>query len=66
MSSQEKKEKDSSRTDAPVVEVQADRTLVDRGKQISEVADDLVQQIDDLLEQNAAEFVKRFVQRGGQ
>jgi ubiquitin-like protein Pup len=37
-----------------------------KGEAITKAADDLMDEIDEVLEQNAAEFVQNYVQRGGQ
>ena len=37
-----------------------------KGKKIKEDLDKLLDEIDDILEENAEEFVKSYVQRGGQ
>jgi prokaryotic ubiquitin-like protein Pup len=38
----------------------------ERGKKLSENLDALLDEIDGILEENAAEFVENYVQRGGQ
>ena len=40
--------------------------LAKRGKELKEEMDALVDEIDEVLEENAGEFVKNYVQRGGQ
>ena len=40
--------------------------LAKRGKELKESMDALVDEIDEVLEENAEEFVKNYVQRGGQ
>jgi len=40
--------------------------LSKKGKKIKEDLDNLLDEIDDILEENAEEFVKSYVQRGGQ
>jgi prokaryotic ubiquitin-like protein Pup len=40
--------------------------LAKKGKKINEDLDNLLDEIDDILEENAEEFVKSYVQRGGQ
>ncbi len=40
--------------------------LAKRGKDLKEEMDALVDEIDEVLEENAEEFVKNYVQRGGQ
>jgi ubiquitin-like protein Pup len=40
--------------------------LAKKGKELKEDMDALVDEIDEVLEENAEEFVKNYVQRGGQ
>ena len=40
--------------------------VVEKGKKIKEDVDELVGGIDDLLEENAEEFVRSYVQKGGE
>ena len=40
--------------------------LTKKGKKLKEDLDNLLDEIDDILEENAEEFVKSYVQRGGQ
>ena len=40
--------------------------LTKKGKKIKEDLDSLLDEIDEILEENAEEFVKSYVQRGGQ
>jgi ubiquitin-like protein Pup len=42
------------------------RSLEQRGKDLKDAIDDLLDEIDDTLEENAEEFVRSYVQRGGQ
>jgi ubiquitin-like protein Pup len=44
----------------------ANPEVAKRGKKIKEDVDKLLDEIDDILEENAEEFVKSYVQRGGQ
>jgi ubiquitin-like protein Pup len=44
----------------------ANPELTKKGKKIKEDIDKLLDEIDDILEENAEEFVKSYVQRGGQ
>lgn len=65
MAEQERK---SKRTEAPPREeaAQANPETVKKGKKLKEDLDRLMDEIDDVLEENAEEFVKSYVQRGGQ
>ncbi|OGC01441.1 MAG: ubiquitin-like protein Pup [candidate division NC10 bacterium RIFCSPLOWO2_12_FULL_66_18] len=40
--------------------------VTEKGKKLKEDMDKLVDEIDDVLEENAEEFVKSYVQRGGE
>jgi len=42
------------------------KKLAKKGKELKEEMDALVDEIDEVLEENAEEFVKNYVQRGGQ
>lgn len=44
----------------------AQASLAKRGKALDETIDQLIAEIDDVLEENAEEFVKSYVQRGGE
>ena len=44
----------------------ANPEVAKRGKKIKEDVDKLLDEIDDILEENAEEFVKSYVQRGGE
>ena len=47
-------------------EIQPDPKVVETGQRLTEEMEDLVDEIDKVLEENAAEFVKNYVQKGGQ
>ncbi len=64
MAEQERKQRKSDRS-AQDAEVTATRdTRV--GEDLSGKIDDLLDEIDSVLEENAEEFVKNYVQKGGQ
>jgi len=44
----------------------ANPELAKKGKKLKEDIDKLLDEIDDILEENAEEFVKSYVQRGGE
>ncbi len=56
-----KKSKDKSEKS-----VKADPAVVEKGKKIKEDIDELMEEIDNVLEENAEEFVKNYVQKGGE
>ena len=47
-------------------EIQANPKVAETGQRLKEEMDDLVDEIDKVLEENAAEFVKNYVQKGGE
>ena len=66
----EKQERKSDSTKDPSVkddqEVKANPKVVETGKKLQEDIDQLVDEIDEVLEENASEFVKNYVQKGGE
>ena len=54
----------SSETDTEVEE--AAPVVSERGEKIKAELDDLLDEIDEVLEDNAEEFVRNYVQKGGQ
>ena len=62
MAEQERKQTRSTESDAEVVETDA----VEQSEELSERIDDLLEEIDSVLEENAEEFVKNYVQKGGE
>lgn len=65
MSKQEEVSK-PKKGEAPAAEVKANPKTIERGKDIKKGIDELLDNIDDVLENNAEEFVKNYVQKGGQ
>jgi len=47
-------------------EVEAEPVTSDSGERIKAELDDLLDEIDEVLEVNAEEFVKSYIQKGGQ
>ena len=68
MAEQEQKRKGSgSRSTEPDTEVEeATPASSERGEKIKAELDDLLDEIDEVLEDNAEEFVRNYVQKGGQ
>jgi ubiquitin-like protein Pup len=68
MAEQEQKKKGSgTRSTEPEVEVEeATPASSERGEKIKAELDDLLDEIDEVLEDNAEEFVRNYVQKGGQ
>jgi ubiquitin-like protein Pup len=59
-----KARRDEEVEDAPAPEV--DPEVSERVEKVSEEVDDLLDEIDSVLEENAEEFVRGYVQKGGQ
>ncbi|HEY6426900.1 MAG TPA: ubiquitin-like protein Pup [Acidimicrobiales bacterium] len=67
MAEQEQKKKGTTRTTQTDVEVEeAAPATSERGEKIKAELDDLLDEIDEVLEDNAEEFVRNYVQKGGQ
>jgi prokaryotic ubiquitin-like protein Pup len=67
MAEQEQKKKGTTRTTQADVEVEeAAPATSERGEKIKAELDDLLDEIDEVLEDNAEEFVRNYVQKGGQ
>ncbi len=64
MSEQERIQKQRpERTSQPASDVSVDATM---GDQLKADLDDLLDEIDEVLEENAEEFVRNYVQKGGE
>jgi ubiquitin-like protein Pup len=64
MSEQERIQKQrAERTSEPAPAVSVDAT---KGDQLKADLDDLLDEIDEVLEENAEEFVRNYVQKGGE
>jgi prokaryotic ubiquitin-like protein Pup len=67
MAEQEQKKKGTTRNTKTDVEVEeAAPATSERGEKIKAELDDLLDEIDEVLEDNAEEFVRNYVQKGGQ
>jgi prokaryotic ubiquitin-like protein Pup len=62
---QHKSPKKSSETDE-ATEVQSGEDVAERKEKLDEDIDAILEDIDDVLETNAEEFVRGFVQKGGE
>ena len=63
MAEREQRRRGAPRTEEPEVEEAA---ASETGKELKAELDDLLDEIDDVLETNAEEFVKNYVQKGGE
>ncbi len=61
-------ERRTAKRPAPKEEVAASAkgSVADKGKKLKKTMDDVLNEIDTVLEENAEEFVKSYVQRGGE
>jgi ubiquitin-like protein Pup len=68
MAEQEQKKKSSGTRTTEVEEQPAEAVPAgsERGEKIKAELDDLLDEIDEVLEDNAEEFVRNYVQKGGQ
>ena len=55
-----------SREDNEEIEASVDSDVAERHEKMTEDVDSLLDEIDDVLEENAEDFVKAYVQKGGQ
>ena len=55
-----------SRGETEEVEAAVDTEVSERTKEVTEDVDSLLDEIDGVLEENAEEFVKSYVQKGGE
>jgi len=62
----EQVKKDKAKTEEATPEKTEVKDLKGKGEEIKEGLDALMDEIDEVLEENAEEFVKNYVQRGGQ
>lgn len=66
MEKQEKKSDARRGGTQPKDEAKASAKTVDAGKKLKEDMDKVMDEIDDVLEENAEEFIKNYVQKGGE
>ena len=63
---QEHKQPKKGNEEAIEVEEATDAEIAERKEQLDEDIDAILDEIDDVLESNAEDFVKSFIQKGGQ
>ncbi|MGY1717712.1 MULTISPECIES: ubiquitin-like protein Pup [unclassified Blastococcus] len=55
-----------SREENEEIEASVDSEVAERHKEMTEDVDSLLDEIDDVLEENSEDFVRAYVQKGGQ
>jgi ubiquitin-like protein Pup len=55
-----------SREETDEVEASVDTEVAERHKEMTEDVDSILDEIDEVLEENSEEFVRQYVQKGGQ
>jgi ubiquitin-like protein Pup len=55
-----------SREETEEVEASVDTDVAERQKELTDDVDSILDEIDEVLEENAEEFVRAYVQKGGQ
>ena len=63
---QKQKPKDDAQADEDSGDGEGGKKLAKKGEDLKEEMDSLMDEIDAVLEENAEEFVKNYVQRGGE
>jgi ubiquitin-like protein Pup len=66
MAEQEQKRKSAKERPAEVVEEEASPATSERTDRLKADLDELLDEIDEVLEDNAEEFVRNYVQKGGE
>jgi ubiquitin-like protein Pup len=56
----------ANRRDEDVEEVEASTDVQERNEKLDEDVDDILDEIDEVLESNSEDFVRQFVQKGGE
>jgi ubiquitin-like protein Pup len=62
----ERVQKQKSNSERPSEEVVSSEASTQRGEKLKAELDDLLDEIDDVLESNAEDFVKSYIQKGGE
>jgi ubiquitin-like protein Pup len=62
----ERVQKQKSNSERPSEEVVSSEASTQQGEKLKAELDDLLDEIDDVLESNAEDFVKSYIQKGGE
>ena len=63
---QERRQSDASSSDEVIDDVAVGPEATERGDRLKNELDELLDEIDEVLETNAEEFVKSYIQKGGE
>ncbi len=63
---QRQKPHDTSKTTEPEQDATPNQAVIETGEKLKQDIDSLIEEIDEVLEENAEEFVKNYVQKGGE
>ena len=63
---QRQKPHDASKSTEPEEETTPSHTVTETGEKLKQDLDSLIDEIDAVLEENAEEFVKNYIQKGGE
>ncbi len=66
MPEREQKRRNAPARETTEVEAEEAPAVTERGEKLKAEIDDLLDEIDEVLEDNAEEFVRNYVQKGGQ
>ena len=66
MAEQERPQRKGERADQGEAAEEVEASTSEAAEELTERIDDLLEEIDTVLEENAEEFVKNYVQKGGQ
>ncbi|MGH9296841.1 MAG: ubiquitin-like protein Pup [Acidimicrobiales bacterium] len=66
MPEREQKRRPAQNRETAPVEEEENAATTERGERLKAEIDDLLDEIDEVLEDNAEEFVRNYVQKGGQ
>jgi prokaryotic ubiquitin-like protein Pup len=66
MAQEQKQPRRSGEDEAPQEEVATESDVAERKEALDDDVDAILDEIDDVLETNAEDFVKSFIQKGGQ
>ncbi|MBQ27117.1 MAG: ubiquitin-like protein Pup [Nitrospiraceae bacterium] len=63
---QRQKSYDASKSSDPEQDATQSQTVIETGEKLKQDIDSLIDEIDAVLEENAEEFVKNYIQKGGE